>query len=142
MDQQPLLIATIPTPAWYSSWYFRLFVLVCIGIFIYIKVRPYINKLLVLIETTRSLLNTLLNFTEDVSESVVDETAVGAKLVVNKLSTPLPEPDESVNQTKPSSGYCLVGEWKGVRSCAKIDNGTCRTTMYSTEQSCVNPTLR
>jgi hypothetical protein len=85
------------------------------------------------------MINLTLAFTENVSKKAVDQTSVGAKLVVNKLSKPLPEPDESINQSK---GYCFVGEWKGVRSCVKVDKTPCATQLYSTEQQCVNPALR
>ena len=94
------------------------------------------------VETIRSLLNTVLSFSKNLSEDVVDETSIGTKLIINKLSKPLPEPDESTNQTKNKSGYCLVGEWKGIRSCVKVDKTPCTTQVYSTKQQCVNPELR
>jgi len=121
---------------WYTTWYVKATVILLIVILIYIKIRPYIYHLLDTIETIRSLINMILSFTENVSSSVVDETAIGSKLVVNKLSKP-PEPDES-NQV----GYCFVGEWKGIRSCVKVDNTPCSTQVYSTKNQCVNPELR
>ena len=128
-----------PTP-WYSKWYMKATVLILIGIFIYIKLKPYIYHLLDTVETIRMLLNTILSFSKNITEDVVDETAIGTKLVINKLSKPIPEPDESANQSK--SGYCFVGEWKGIRSCVKVDNSSCSSQVYSTEQQCVNPELR
>jgi hypothetical protein len=133
MDMPPT-----PTP-WYSSGYLKLLVIGLICAFIYIRVRPYIYHLLDVIETIRQMINMMLAFTENVSQKAVDQTSVGAKLVVNKLSKPAPKPDESVNQSK---GYCFVGEWKGVRSCVKVDRTPCATQLYSTEQQCVNPELR
>ena len=105
------------------------------------KLRPYIYHLLDTVETIRSLLNTVLSFSKNLSEDVIDETSIGTKLVINKLSKPVPEPDESTNQSK-SKGYCFVGEWKGVRSCVKVDNTPCSGQVYSTKQQCVNPELR
>jgi hypothetical protein len=126
-----------PTP-WYSSGYLKLLVIALVVVFIYIRVKPYIVQLIDVIETIRQLINMTLAFTENVSTKAVDQTSIGAKLVVNKLSKPLPQPDESVNQ----KGYCYVGEWKGVRSCVKVDRTPCSTQLYSTEQQCVNPELR
>ena len=123
------------------SWYLKMLLVLVVFIFIYLKVQPYISQLLGVIENIRQLLNMVLSFTENVSKDVVDETAVGSKLVVNKLSKPLPSPDESSNQSKDSKGYCFIGEWKGVRSCVKVDH-SCPTEVYSTKQRCVNPELR
>jgi hypothetical protein len=131
----------IVEPPWYSKWQIKVLVVVIILIFIYLKVRPYIYHLLDVIETIRKLLNMILSFSENVTSKAVDETSVGAKLVVNKLSKPAPKPDDSVNQSN-AKGYCFVGEWKGVRSCARVDKTPCATQVYSTEQQCVNPELR
>lgn len=128
---------SVPPTPWYSSRYLKLLVVGLVFLFIYIKVKPYIVHLLDVIETIRQMINMTLAFTENVSKKAVDQTSVGAKLVVNKLSKPLPQPDES-NQ----KGYCFVGEWKGVRSCVKVDRTPCSTQLYSTEQLCVNPELR
>ena len=132
----------IPTP-WYSKWYIKAIVILLVFIFIYIKIRPYIYHLLDTVETIRKLLNTVISFTKNVTEDVVDETSIGTKLVINKLSKPVPEPDESMNQSKAKGpGYCFVGEWKGIRSCVKVDKTPCSTQVYSTKQQCVNPELR
>lgn len=137
------VVAPVPITPWYSTWYVKLLVILLVCVFLYIRVRPYIYHLLDVIETIRQLLNMVLSFSGNVTKKAVDETSVGAKLVVNKLSKPAPKPDESVNQTKsPSNGYCLVGEWKGVRSCVRVDKSGCSTQIYSTEEQCVNPTLR
>jgi hypothetical protein len=73
----------------------------------------------------------------------------GSNTVVAKTPTPptkTPDPDESTSSIQSSSldsGYCYVGEWKGVRSCVKVDKTTpCKTQLYSTQELCVNPTLR
>lgn len=126
MEEQP----------WYTTWYVKGIVITVVVVFIYIKIRPYIYHVLDTIETIRSLINMILSFSENVSKTVVDETSIGSKLIVNKLSKPIPEPSEG------KSGYCLVGEWKGVRSCVKVDNTPCSSQLYSTQQQCVNPSLR
>ena len=136
--------APVPYTPWYSSGYVKFVVIVMILIFIYLRVRPYIYHLLDVIESIRQLLNMVLSFSETVTKKAVDETSVGAKLVVNKLSKPAPKPDESIDQSKSgkTNGYCFIGEWKGVRSCVRVDKTPCSTQVYSTEEQCVNPTLR
>ena len=94
----------------------------------------------------------MLSFSDNVGESVVDETAQGAETVVKAVSRPpkekkAPAPDESSSsvQSAPSSTngqYCYVGEWKGIRSCAKVGKSSCKGQTYSTEELCVNPNLR
>jgi hypothetical protein len=79
----------------------------------------------------------------------VDETSIGSKTVVNKITrkpkrrpVKTPVPDESSSSIQ-KAGYCYIGEWKGVRSCLKVDENTpCESQVYSTEELCVNPTLR
>ena len=111
-------------------------VIIAILVFIYLKIRPYLSFLITLIEFIRNVMNVSLSMTKNVTETVVDETAIGSKLIVNKLAKPVPE------ESRPSKGYCYVGEWKGVRSCVKVDKTPCSTQVYSTMQQCVNPTLR
>lgn len=118
--------------------YLQLFLILAVIIFIYINVRPHLSMILFVIEIIRSLLVNSLTLTKNVSEQVVDDTSIGAKLVVNKIKNPMPEESKP---SKPSKGYCYVGEWKGVRSCVKV-NSQCSTQVYSTMQQCVNPQLR
>ena len=49
-----------------------------------------------------------------------------------------PEPDDTTSAVQSKSGYCYVGEWKGVRSCVKV-NGGCTNKVYSSEEECVKP---
>ena len=120
------------------SLYIKIIVVIVVCVFIYIKIRPYLGHIVNTIETLRSLINLFLSFSSDVAQTTVNETSIGSKLVVNKLSKPLPQPDMSRNK----SGFCYVGEYKGVRSCVKVDKSPCATQVYSTEQQCVNPELR
>ena len=130
---------TIPPPPPSSfTWYLKIALVIAVLIFVYIKIAPYLSHLLQTIETIRSLLNMFLSMTKNVAGTVVDETSVGSKVIVNKVSKP-PKPVESETMSK---GYCYVGEWKGIRSCMKVDNTPCATKVYSTKQQCVNPTLR
>jgi hypothetical protein len=125
-----------PTP-WYSSGYLKLAILVLLGIFIYIRVLPHIYYMLDMIQSIRQLMN--------MTTALTDTDKKMDKLVVNKSSKPAPKPDESKHQSESQSkanGYCFIGEWKGVRSCVRVDQSPCATQVYSTEELCVNPTLR
>ena len=112
--------------------YLTLFIIAAILLFLYFQIRPHLTMLLTIIEFMRKVADTSL----DAAETVVDQTAIGSKLVVNAAADPVPE------ESRPSKGYCYVGTWKGVRSCVKVDNTPCKTDVYSTMKQCVNPTLR
>ena len=125
---------------------------ICIIIgLVYYFVSPYFSKIVEFIEFGRSTIDMLISFSSALSKSVVDETSIGSKTIVNKITrkpkrlakTPLPDESTSSIQKQKTDGYCYIGEWKGVRSCLKVDKNTpCETQVYSTEELCVNPTLR
>jgi len=46
-----------------------------------------------------------------------------------------PEPDDTTSSVQSKSGYCHVGDWKGVRSCVKV-NGGCTGKVYDSEEEC------
>ena len=116
--------------------YLTLFILAAILLFLYFQIRPHLTLILTIIEFMRKVADATVDTASDTVETVVDQTAVGSKLVVNAVADP--EPEES----RPSKGYCYVGTWKDVRSCVKVDNTPCKTEVYSTMKQCVNPTLR
>jgi hypothetical protein len=130
------------------NWYVTIFVVGAVISLLYYFISPYLYILISYIETVRSLFDMLIQFSSAVGTNIVDETSIGSKTVVNKLArkptqkTKPPAPDESTSNIQGSSGYCYVGEWKGVRSCVKIDKSPCKTQVYSTNELCVNPTLR
>ena len=127
-------------------------VIICIVIgILYYWLSPYFYKLVEYIDTMRSMIDLILSFSSNVGESVVDETSEGAKTIVKSVSKPkekkAPAPDDSSSsvQSSPTSAngqYCYVGEWKGIRSCAKVGKSSCKGKTYSTEELCVNPNLR
>jgi hypothetical protein len=127
------------------NWYLTTIILIAIVGLVYYFISPYIHGILSYIETVRSLMDMLIQFSSSVSTNVVDETSIGSKMIVNKLSKKQkqkpPAPDESSSSIQ-GAGYCYVGEWKGVRSCVKTDKSPCETQVYSTNELCVNPTLR
>ena len=115
--------------------YLTLFIVAAILLFLYFQIRPHLTLILTIIEFMRKVADASLDTASDAAETVVDQTAVGSKLVVNAVADP--EPEES----RPTKGYCYIGTWKGVRSCVKVDH-SCKTDVYSTMKQCVNPTLR
>jgi hypothetical protein len=139
-------VAPMPEPPSNRGYYIAIIICIIIGL-IYYFVSPYFSVIVDAIEFARNTIDLLITFSSSLSKNVVNETSVGSKTVVNKLSRkPKPEktptPDES-SSTIQKAGYCYVGEWKGVRSCVKVDKKTpCETQVYSTEKLCVNPTLR
>jgi hypothetical protein len=115
--------------------YLTLFIVAAILLFLYFQIRPHLTLILTIIEFMRKVADASLDTASNAAETVVDQTAVGSKLVVNAVADP--EPEES----RPTKGYCYIGTWKGVRSCVKVDH-SCKTDVYSTMKQCVNPTLR
>ena len=65
-----------------------------------------------------------------------------------KTSLQEPEPDDSASTiqstTAKKSGYCFVGESKGIRSCVKVSEiDKCMSgDIFPTRDICINPTLR
>jgi len=108
----------------------ELLLLVCVGVFLYIKVKPYLHHLVDLIEVIRKIFNKGIS----TAETVVDQTSIGSKLIVNQAAKPYVHKSEE-------KGYCYLGEWDGVRTCTTSDK-ECPTKVYSTYQQCVNPELR
>jgi hypothetical protein len=142
MDVQPIQ----PEPPSNRGYLIAVSICILIGL-VYYFISPYFYKIVEFIELARNMTDMLISFSSALSKNVVDETSIGSKTVVNKLSrkpkpvkTPVPDDSSSTIQ---GAGYCYVGEWKGVRSCVKVDKKTpCETQVYSTEELCVNPTLR
>jgi len=64
----------------------------------------------------------------------------------SKLSSQNPQPDDSASSVQggAKSGFCLAGEWKGVRTCVKVDKGNDCTSgqLFDTDEQCVHPGLR
>ena len=136
-----------PEPPSNNGYLIAIIVCIIIGL-VYYFVSPYFSKLVEFIEFVRSMLDIAITFSSALTKSVVNETSVGSKTVVNKLTrkprrpVKSPVPDESSSSIQ-GAGYCYIGEWKGVRSCLKIDKDTkCDSQVYSTEELCVNPKLR
>jgi hypothetical protein len=50
----------------------------------------------------------------------------------------------SIQHGRPNSGWCYIGEDRGVRSCAEVGvNDTCMSgDIFPTQQICINPKLR
>jgi len=62
------------------------------------------------------------------------KTPRGIEVAVKKTESP--EPDDTTSAVQTKSGYCYVGEWKGVRSCVKVSGGCTSGKVFTTESSC------
>jgi len=137
MDQQPVIQPVSQSTG--IPWYVKAIILIVVFYFIYTRIRPYIYHVVDVIEVIRNFITFVIKFSSKTATNAIDETSIGTKLVVNKIAKPLPKPDFSRNKT----GFCYVGEYKGIRSCVKVDKTPCESSqIYSTEQQCVNPQLR
>jgi hypothetical protein len=137
-----------PEPPSNNGYLIAISICIVIGL-VYYFISPYFTKVVEFIEFVRSMIDMAISFSSALSKSVVDEASIGSKTIVNKITrkpkqrgVKTPVPDESSSSIQ-NGGYCYIGEWKGVRSCLKIDKNTpCDSKVYSTEELCVNPTLR
>lgn len=140
-------------PSWLYSWKLWLVLIILFGIFW--VVRPYIALFSNITNMAKSFMDKSIGVVADTSTSVVDETTKGTDKIVQKVSgtkkpkkqvETAPEPDESVSSVQGGSrsGFCLAGEWKGVRSCVKVSNNKeCVSgQLFDSEMKCVNPSLR
>lgn len=118
---------------------------------IFWQFRPYFSYMNELIEMVKSLMDTSIGVVSATSTNIVDSTAKGSNVVVDKISgkkkaKTVPEPDDSTStvQGGAAGGFCLAGEWKGVRSCVRVDAGKdCGSgKIYSTKAQCVTPEMR
>lgn len=55
-----------------------------------------------------------------------------------------PQPSESTNYTTGKSGWCFIGEDRGIRSCSQVGvNDMCMSgDIFPTQDVCMNPNLR
>ncbi len=137
----------IPEPPSNRGYLIAISICIIVGL-VYYFISPYFHLIVNFIEFARNMIDLVISFSSALSKNVVDETSIGSKTVINKISrkpkppVKIPQPDESSSSIQ-GAGYCYVGEWKGVRSCVKVDKDTpCKTQVYSTQELCVNPTLR
>lgn len=87
--------------------------------------------------------------TKDVTDTIsgeLDEIANALDIhVVNKSKeTPIPDDSGSDIQTQKKTGYCLIGEEKGYRSCMYVGKrDTCMSgEIFPSLEICINPSLR
>ena len=78
------------------------------------------------------------------SKEIKDKVEGKPKVKANLDDAPKPDDSASSVQGGAQGGFCLAGEWKGARSCVKVDNKTdCASgQLFETEETCVNPSLR
>ena len=164
MDQQPAPFSQ-PQPSGWNGYLIAIVICIIVGA-LYYFISPYYQTIIDYIDTMKSLSEMLYTLasvfyttnketpqqpqkkpieqTQSVEQTAVSNVKPPA-IVSKEKNTPTPKPDDSTSsiQGLGTAGYCYVGEWKGIRSCVKVDKTTpCKTQKYSTEELCVNPTLR
>jgi len=155
--------------------FFTILLIVLLIAFAAFKLRPYIAGISTLINLVRQMLGSTIGLAASTTTGIVDNTAAGTNVIVDKLSgtskkqvrlpepvkpeskasawaadtaakpvpsepkkTKSPEPDDTTSSVQSKSGYCYVGDWKGVRSCVKV-NGQCESgKVFSTKSACTN----
>ena len=132
-----------PEPSQTKGYVIAVIICIVVGV-LYYWLSPYFYMIVEYIDAMKSMIDLLLSFS-NVGES--DETPQEPKPVSKPKEKKAPAPDDSSSsvQSSPTSNnsqYCYVGEWKGVRSCAKVGKSSCKGQTYSTEELCVNPNLR
>jgi hypothetical protein len=133
--------ATAATVGGMWSWKWMIFAFLLVMIIWY--VRPYVTMFSDLMKSANDLLESTVQPTE---EKAKPPPSKKVKTKVSQKKTAVPEPDESTSNVQGGAqgGFCLAGEWKGVRSCVKIPKGTeCVSgQLFPTELKCTNPGLR
>lgn len=134
-----------------SSWTTKL-IMICVFIAVLSALyylRPYFTYIQVVVEMVRSILLSTIDLASDTSTNVVDGTTKGSEVVIKKISgkkkeDPAPDESNSTTQKKNTSGgYCYLGEWKGLRSCARVGAEDCTSgEMFGSKELCMNPELR
>ena len=129
---------------WMVSIKFVLFVAVCLVIFW--QFRPYFSYVNDMINMVKTILESGIGVASATSNEIVESTAKGSTVVVDKIAgkkkpknTPEPDDSNSSVQGGSSGSYCLAGEWKGVRSCVRVNNQKdCKSgKLFDTKDQCV-----
>jgi hypothetical protein len=135
--------------SWTSKFMMVIFVVaLLVGLY---YLRPYFTYIQSIMEMVRSVLLTTIDLASNTSTNVVDGTVKGSDVVIKKISgaktkkEPAPDESNSTMQKKNtnSGGYCYLGEWKGLRSCARVGAEDCTSgEMFGSKELCMNPELR
>lgn len=135
--------------------FFTIILIVLVFGFAVFKLRSYITHLSALINAIRVLFNSTVTLASDTTTGVIDNAAAGTDVIIDKVSgtnhkhiqsnkskqptkqtKPSPEPDDTSSSVQSKSGYCYVGDWKGVKSCVRV-NGDCASgKVFNTEEEC------
>lgn len=149
-------------PAWLVSWKTFLVAVILFGI-VWV-VTPYIKMFSSIADTVKSFMNVLSSPDEkpepeavappetEVAETVPPETATPTEdKILDKVNakaalsgTPKPDDAASSVQGGAQGGFCLAGEWKGQRTCLKVDRRSdCASgQLFKSQATCENTSLR
>jgi hypothetical protein len=146
-------------PAWLMSWKTFLVAVILFGI-VWV-VTPYVKMFSSLADTVKSFMNVLSSPEEqpepeavappetELAETVRPDSTkdkIKAKLNTKAALSGAPKPDDAASSTQGGAqgGFCLAGEWKGQRTCLKVDRRSdCASgQLFDSQRSCENPSLR
>jgi len=126
---------------------YKVILLVFVLGIVFYYIRPYIGQLSDIVTMMKSFMNSSVDMTtseeKDVSKKKIAKKVDGE---APKPSSSQPKPDDSASSVQggAKSGFCLAGEWKGVRTCVKVDSAKDCTSgqLFPSEEKCVNPASR
>ena len=128
---------------------YKVILLVFVLMIVFYYIRPYIGHLNDIFTLMKSFMNSSVDMTTPDEKTEKKNSKKIAKKVDGETPTPSskqPKPDDSASSVQggAKSGFCLAGEWKGVRTCVKVDNGKdCSSgQLFPSEEKCVNPSMR
>ena len=152
-------------PAWLMSWKTFLVAVILFGI-VWV-VTPYVKMFSSIADTVKSFMNVLSSPDApeeepepeavappetEVAETVTPETAeptkdkIMAKVNAKAALSGAPKPDDAASSVQGGAqgGFCLAGEWKGQRTCLKVDRRSdCASgQLFDSQASCENTSLR
>ena len=112
-------------------------------------IQPYVGHFLNVVSLLKSFMEGTETSSDQQKEKEKTKTNDKVSQSVNgkkKKSLEEPAPDDSASSVQggAKSGFCLAGEWKGVRSCVKVKSAKDCVSgqLFPNETTCVNPTLR
>ena len=149
--EKPAISLSQMLPLGFFSWKVMLVIIVLIMLFWI--VRPYLNQFSAVVDLLKSFSGSsvkTLETTTKAEDVAIEESATKVdqdmKKILPKKTLQEPKPDDAASslQGGAKTGFCLAGEWKGVRSCVKVENGkNCASgQLFPTEELCVNPAKR
>ena len=151
-----------PPPTSYVG--LKVFIIIAIILFFLYEFREQIEQMSILMSTLKqfsSMMYTLGTSVSTKNNAIPTSTPIDnkndlkkiptsiSKKIVDKLTPKpkyknIPQPDKATSPIQSQGNHCYIGEWKGTRTCYKVDNQSeCSSgQLYNTEEHCRHPELR